>query len=160
MWTDQIYNSIYANTFLDDQPCQCWVKKQCLKDPHQQGRCGEWPYIGDIYTHTPVKLMPLPISVLGRRRTESNCVPTHLTLTYHNIDSNEFWQWCTVLRITRFLGFAHHLVFLKLENTMFLRDPNEQVSSPPHLRMEKNPVSETLCFLVSRILDDGQSPKT
>jgi hypothetical protein len=31
---------------------------------------------------------------------------------------------------------------------------------PPHLRTETNPVSETLCFIVSRILDDGQSPKT
>jgi hypothetical protein len=29
---------------------------------------------------------------------------------------------------------------------------------PPHLRMETDPVSETLCFLVSRIPDDGQSP--
>jgi hypothetical protein len=30
----------------------------------------------------------------------------------------------------------------------------------PHLRTETDPVSETLCFLVSRIPDDGQSPKT
>jgi hypothetical protein len=29
-----------------------------------------------------------------------------------------------------------------------------------HLRTETDPVSETFCFLVSRIPDDGQSPKT
>jgi hypothetical protein len=34
------------------------------------------------------------------------------------------------------------------------------VSVLPHLRMETDPVSETSCFLVSRILDDGKSPKT
>jgi hypothetical protein len=28
-----------------------------------------------------------------------------------------------------------------------------------HLQMETDPVSETLCFLVSRTLDDGQSAK-
>jgi hypothetical protein len=31
---------------------------------------------------------------------------------------------------------------------------------PPHLRTETDPVSKTLCFLVSEIQDDGQSPKT
>jgi hypothetical protein len=31
---------------------------------------------------------------------------------------------------------------------------------PPHLRNETDPISEALCFLVSRIPDDGQSPKT
>jgi hypothetical protein len=30
--------------------------------------------------------------------------------------------------------------------------------SPLHLRSETDPVSETLCCLVSRILGDGQSP--
>jgi hypothetical protein len=30
---------------------------------------------------------------------------------------------------------------------------------PPRLRTETDPVSETLCSLVSRIPDDGQSPK-
>jgi hypothetical protein len=30
----------------------------------------------------------------------------------------------------------------------------------PHLRTETDPVSETLFFLVSRILEDGQNPKT
>jgi hypothetical protein len=34
--------------------------------------------------------------------------------------------------------------------------------TPPNsdLRTETNPVSETLCYLVFRIPDDGQSPKT
>jgi hypothetical protein len=36
--------------------------------------------------------------------------------------------------------------------------PNRVGVSPPHLRMETDPVSET--FLVFRIPDDGQSPDT
>jgi hypothetical protein len=36
----------------------------------------------------------------------------------------------------------------------------QQCLSPPHLRKGTDPISETLCFLVSRILDDGQNPKT
>jgi hypothetical protein len=43
---------------------------------------------------------------------------------------------------------------------VFLRDPNEQVTPPRYLRTETDPASETLCFLVSRIPDDEQSPKT
>jgi hypothetical protein len=40
------------------------------------------------------------------------------------------------------------------------KGPNRVGVSPlPHLRTETDPVSETLCFLVSRILDNGQSPK-
>jgi hypothetical protein len=35
-----------------------------------------------------------------------------------------------------------------------------EVFPPTHLRMETDPVSETLCFLVPRIPDDGKSPKT
>jgi hypothetical protein len=31
---------------------------------------------------------------------------------------------------------------------------------PSHLMMETDPVSETVCFLVSRIPDYGRSPKT
>jgi hypothetical protein len=43
--------------------------------------------------------------------------------------------------------------------------PNRGGIIPPphhhhHQRTETDPVSETLCFLVSRILDDGQSPNT
>jgi hypothetical protein len=38
---------------------------------------------------------------------------------------------------------------------------SETVSGPSfsHLRTETDPVSETLCYLVSRIPDDGQIPK-
>jgi hypothetical protein len=50
---------------------------------------------------------------------------------------------CITHRIIEFLDFIHR--------------PTE---FPPHLRTETDPISETLCFLVSRILDDGQSPKT
>jgi hypothetical protein len=32
------------------------------------------------------------------------------------------------------------------------------VFSPPHLRKETDPLSETLCSVVSRIPDDGKSP--
>jgi hypothetical protein len=38
---------------------------------------------------------------------------------------------------------------------------NLECKSPnPHLKMEADPVSETLCILFSGIPDDGQSPKT
>jgi hypothetical protein len=40
------------------------------------------------------------------------------------------------------------------------KGPNWVYAFPPHLKTETDSVSETLCFLVSRILDDGRSPKT
>jgi hypothetical protein len=43
--------------------------------------------------------------------------------------------------------------------TPSLLGPLERVGVfPPHLRAETDPISETLCSLVSRIPDDGQSP--
>jgi hypothetical protein len=39
------------------------------------------------------------------------------------------------------------------------KGPN-RVSPSLHLRMETDPVSETLCFLVFRITDDEQSQET
>jgi hypothetical protein len=39
------------------------------------------------------------------------------------------------------------------------KGPNWIDVFPPHLRTETDPVFETLCFLVSRIPDDGQSSK-
>jgi hypothetical protein len=91
------------------------------------------------------------------------------------VDSKGFWRWCRTLRITGFLDFFH-------------RPSNSECSTPssepfriywynhygpsiyPSFRkLErvfpltwgwKHPVSETLCFLVSRILNDGKSPKT
>jgi hypothetical protein len=38
--------------------------------------------------------------------------------------------------------------------------PNGVGISFPHLRTATDPVSETSCFLVYVILDDGQSPET
>jgi hypothetical protein len=40
------------------------------------------------------------------------------------------------------------------------KGPNKVGVSSPHLRTETDTFSETLCFLVSRIPDDGQSKKT
>jgi hypothetical protein len=39
------------------------------------------------------------------------------------------------------------------------KGPNRIGVFPPHLTMERDPVSETLCFLVSRIPNDEKSPK-
>jgi hypothetical protein len=41
-----------------------------------------------------------------------------------------------------------------------LDDRGVGVGAPLHLWTETDPVSETLCFLVYRIPDDGQSPET
>jgi hypothetical protein len=46
-----------------------------------------------------------------------------------------------------------------IEVKLFLRDPTEQMPPSPHVKMETDPVSETLCFLVFRIPDDGPSPE-
>jgi hypothetical protein len=43
---------------------------------------------------------------------------------------------------------------------LFLRDPTKQVSLALHLKMEIDLISETLYFLVFRILGNGQSPET
>jgi hypothetical protein len=42
----------------------------------------------------------------------------------------------------------------------FLRDLTEYVFPSSQLRTETDPVVETLCFLLFRTLDDGQSPET
>jgi hypothetical protein len=47
-----------------------------------------------------------------------------------------------------------------IRNQRFLRDPTAQVSSSLRLRTETDPVSETFCFLVFRIPDDGQKSST
>jgi hypothetical protein len=44
-------------------------------------------------------------------------------------------------------------------NALSKRPNRVGVFPPAHLRTETDPVSETLCFLVSRIPDDGQSAK-
>jgi hypothetical protein len=40
------------------------------------------------------------------------------------------------------------------------KGPNRVDAFLPNLRMETDPVSETLCFLVFKIPDDGQIPET
>jgi hypothetical protein len=40
------------------------------------------------------------------------------------------------------------------------KGPNRVGVSPPHLRTERDPIAETLCFIDFRIRDDEQSPKT
>jgi hypothetical protein len=63
---------------------------------------------------------------------------------------------------------SKHEAFVLMTNILIevsafydVRDPTGTVSPPlPHLGKKTDPVSETLCLLVSRIPDDGQSPKT
>jgi hypothetical protein len=47
-------------------------------------------------------------------------------------------------------------VFFKQNCVNKSRGPTEQLSPSPHLKIETVPVSETVCFLVFRIPDDGQ----
>jgi hypothetical protein len=47
-----------------------------------------------------------------------------------------------------------------LERMIEVSSFKDTVSPSPHLKMETDPVSETLCFLVFRILDNGKSPLT
>jgi hypothetical protein len=49
---------------------------------------------------------------------------------------------------------------LKLNIVLFLlRDPAEYASLYPFTGECKHPISEMLCFLVFKIMDDGQNPK-
>jgi hypothetical protein len=60
------------------------------------------------------------------------------------VDSKGFWRWCITLRITGFLDF------FPLSGILETRK---------HDVSETGSISETSCFLVSRIPDDGKSPK-
>jgi hypothetical protein len=52
-------------------------------------------------------------------------------------------------------------IFLLTRNLAAMFKKAETVGvSPNHLRTETDAVSETLCFLIFRIPDDGQSPET
>jgi hypothetical protein len=64
-------------------------------------------------------------------------------------DSSQELCWVSYKELTSFS-----------EPEIFLMDPTEQVSPFLHLRTETYPVSETLCFVVFRIPDYGQSPET
>jgi hypothetical protein len=63
------------------------------------------------------------------------------------------------LRIAGFLAFVNSLEFWILENTTFSK-LDVSILICAHMRMETDPVSETLFFLAFRIPDDGQSPTT
>jgi hypothetical protein len=88
-----------------------------------------------------------------------------------------FWRWCTALRISGFLDFVHRPVFYKVENNISETDlfpySGEAGKTPTQLgpfeRGNLNPVLTwgrkqiqfpKSCFLVSRMPDNGQSPKT
>jgi hypothetical protein len=49
---------------------------------------------------------------------------------------------------------------LVIEVSSFWGTQSNRYLPPPYLRTETGPATETLCFLFSRILDDGLSPKT
>jgi hypothetical protein len=52
--------------------------------------------------------------------------------------------------------FSRQLRHTTTEKLLVADPPTEgRYVSPPHLRTETDVVSETLCFLVSKILDDG-----
>jgi hypothetical protein len=100
-----------------------------------------------------------------------------------------YWILMFIYRIVGLLDFLHRPVFYRIENTTFRKldlfsssdeggrrhlhswaqwlrlalskEPNwVGVYSHLHLRTETDPVSESSCFLFSRIPDDGKSPKT
>jgi hypothetical protein len=76
-----------------------------------------------------------------------------------NLRRNDFRQWCPawiLLSVT--MGFLPNLNFVN-EGLAIFKGPNK-VDVSTHLKTETHPVSETLCFIASRILDDGQSPQT
>jgi hypothetical protein len=52
------------------------------------------------------------------------------------------------------------LCWVLLKKQTLSKGPNGSGVTSPHLRMETDPVSKTLCSLVFRIPGDGQSPKT
>jgi hypothetical protein len=54
----------------------------------------------------------------------------------------------------------NHYVGVSHRGYVFKRDSTEYVSVSLYLKMETEPVSQMLCFLIFRILGDGQSPET
>jgi hypothetical protein len=77
---------------------------------------------------------------------------------------------CIIPRITGGFHFVRRLVFSRPENTTFRKLDLFPFSGeggkhllcwvpPPHQRIDTDPVSETLCSLVSRIPDNGQSER-
>jgi hypothetical protein len=71
-------------------------------------------------------------------------------------------------RITGFLDFFHRPVFKKIENMTFQemdlfpssgKEEDTYSVGPLRKRRERDPVSETPCFLFSRIQANGKSPE-
>jgi hypothetical protein len=115
----------------------------------------------------------------------SSIVSVYIPLSAVLLGPKGFWRRCMTPRITGGLDSVHRQVFYKLKHTMFrkldvsvlrcgegerrllswvpsteLTSITGHVSSPPHLRTDTNPISERSCFLVSRIPDDEESPKS
>jgi hypothetical protein len=108
-----------AKLFTGDQPCRCWTETQLFRDLlrlHHQGRCGQWPYVADIYNSS----MRLPVSVLCSRRAESNCAVTHPTLNLLPC----CFTWCPSCRTILF-SFWHtfHCAFLGFSSCIYVRVP-------------------------------------
>jgi hypothetical protein len=95
------------------------------------------------------------------------------------VDYKRLCRLCVTASITGVLDFLHRPVFGKLESTTFRKLAMFPTSGAwetlfvlrllelttntvqvflTRLRKETRPVSDTLCFLVFRIPDDGQSP--
>jgi hypothetical protein len=94
-----------------------------------------------------------------------------------NIHSKGFWRWCVTLITTKLLDFVHrpdfykqktqhfgnwicfrlqargggHLLYRRTKSLPFHGRCQSRVGAPPRLKMETDPVSETLCFLIVEI---------
>jgi hypothetical protein len=91
---------------------------------------------------------------------------------------NNLCKGVVTVRISRFLGFTHRPELETLENTMFRKldlipssgegkekvklalseGHNRVVCLSLHPEKDSDPISETSCFLLFRIPDDGRSP--
>jgi hypothetical protein len=84
-----------------------------------------------------------------------------LKTKYHNVSENgtvSVFRW--VVRHLLFWVLQKELTSITGSSWRFALSKGPNGVSPPHVRTETDPVSETLCFIGFRILDDGQSPKT
>jgi hypothetical protein len=85
----------------------------------------------------------------------------------YDADSIGFWRWCITHKINEVSDFVHRPDSKKLEDKNtglrlpLSKGPN-RVSVSPHLRTERDPVSETSCFylIIIENPDDRRSPKT
>jgi hypothetical protein len=69
------------------------------------------------------------------------------------------WETPILLGPLERANLSHWMILIEISS--FYLTQQSRGLPPPRLKMETDPVSETLCFLVSyRIPDDGQSPKS